>query len=70
MVSMVVAVVSIQLLKSGLVNHMSDGDTLSKDERDVLVIIAICEFTIAIGSVEHRLVIYGWSDSYTFILLI
>ena len=40
-VSMVVAVVNIQLLKLGLVNHMSDGDTLKKESNDPLVILAL-----------------------------
>ena len=38
---MVTSVVSIQLLKLGLVNHMSDGDTQRKDNRDLLVIMAL-----------------------------
>ena len=41
LVSMVVAVVSIQLLRLGLVNHMSDGDTLEKSDHDPMVIMAL-----------------------------
>ena len=44
-VSMVVAVVNIQLLKLGLVNHMSDGDTLKKESNDPLVILALGELS-------------------------
>ena len=40
-VSMVTAVVSIQLLRLGLVNHTTDGTTFQKDKKDPLIIIAL-----------------------------
>ena len=40
-VSMVTAVVSIQLLRLGLVNHTTDGQTFQKQEKDTLIIIAL-----------------------------
>ncbi|KAJ8308722.1 hypothetical protein KUTeg_013596 [Tegillarca granosa] len=40
-VSMVTAVVSIQLLRLGLVNYTTDGQTFQKEEKDVLIIIAL-----------------------------
>ncbi|XP_005102770.2 transmembrane protein 196 [Aplysia californica] len=40
-VSMVVAVVSIQLLRVGLVNHTTDGHTFQKEKKDVLIYISL-----------------------------
>ena len=40
-VSMVTAVVSIQLLRLGLVNHMTDGQTFQKQNKDTLIIVAL-----------------------------
>ena len=40
-VSMVTAVVSIQLLRLGLVNHTTDGQTFQKQDKDTLIIIAL-----------------------------
>ncbi|XP_064600843.1 transmembrane protein 196-like [Liolophura sinensis] len=40
-VSLVTAVVSIQLLRLGLVNHTTDGHTFQKEHKDVLIIIAL-----------------------------
>ena len=40
-VSMVTAVVSIQLLRLGLVIHTTDGQTFQKEEKDPLIIIAL-----------------------------
>ncbi|XP_052769602.1 transmembrane protein 196-like [Mya arenaria] len=40
-VSMVTAVVSIQLLRLGLVNHTTDGQTFQKHNKDTLIIIAL-----------------------------
>ncbi|XP_060552914.1 transmembrane protein 196-like isoform X2 [Ruditapes philippinarum] len=40
-VSMVVSVVSIQLLRLGLVNHTTDGHTFQKQNKDTLIIIAL-----------------------------
>lgn len=44
LVSMVVAVVCIQLARLGLVTHLSDGDTHRQDDLDVLVVLAIGKF--------------------------
>ena len=41
MVSMVVAVVCIQLARLGLVIHLSDGETYQQDHLDVKVILAL-----------------------------
>lgn len=49
LVSMVVAVVSIQLLRLGLVNHMSDGDTLKKADHDPMVIMALGKITLTLA---------------------
>jgi hypothetical protein len=38
---MVVSVVSIQLLRLGLVNHTTDGHTFQKQNKDTLIIIAL-----------------------------
>lgn len=40
-VSMVTAVVSIQLLRLGLVNHTTDGHTFQKHEKDSQIIVAL-----------------------------
>lgn len=40
-VSLVTAVVSIQLLRLGLVNHTTDGVAYQKEQKDVLIIIAL-----------------------------
>ncbi|ESO94350.1 hypothetical protein LOTGIDRAFT_161576 [Lottia gigantea] len=40
-VSLVTAVVSIQLLRLGLVNHTTDGHTFQKENKDVLIYIAL-----------------------------
>ncbi|KAH3859162.1 transmembrane protein 196-like [Dreissena polymorpha] len=40
-VSMVTAVVSIQLLRLGLVNHTTDGQTFQKQNKDTLIIVAL-----------------------------
>lgn len=40
-VSLVTAVVSIQLLRLGLVNHTTDGHTFQKEEKDVLILFAL-----------------------------
>ncbi|KAK6182719.1 hypothetical protein SNE40_010340 [Patella caerulea] len=40
-VSLVTAVVSIQLLRLGLVNHTTDGHTFQKENKDVLIFIAL-----------------------------
>ncbi|XP_070569444.1 transmembrane protein 196-like [Ptychodera flava] len=40
-VSLITGVVSIQLLRLGLVNHTSDGHTYAKEEQDVLIIVAL-----------------------------
>ncbi|CAH1790706.1 unnamed protein product [Owenia fusiformis] len=42
-VSLVTAVVSIQLLRLGLVNHTTDGHTFQKAEKDILIIIALVD---------------------------
>ncbi len=39
--SLVTAIVSIQLLRLGLVNHTTDGHTFQKEEKDVLLLIAL-----------------------------
>ena len=38
---MVTAVVSIQLLRLGLVNHTTDGHTFQKQEKDTIIIVAL-----------------------------
>ncbi|OWF46583.1 Transmembrane protein 196 [Mizuhopecten yessoensis] len=40
-VSMVTAVVSIQLLRLGLVNHTTDGETIQKAVKDMLILVAL-----------------------------
>ncbi|XP_041352419.1 transmembrane protein 196-like [Gigantopelta aegis] len=40
-VSLVTAVVSIQLLRLGLINHTTDGHTFQKENKDVLIFIAL-----------------------------
>lgn len=40
-VSIVTAVVSIQLLRLGLVNHTTDGQTFQKENKDILILIAL-----------------------------
>lgn len=40
-VSMVTAVVSIQLLRLGLVNHTTDGETIQKAVKDILILVAL-----------------------------
>ena len=40
-VSMVVAIISIQLLRLGLVNHTTDGHTFQKEKKDMLILIAL-----------------------------
>ncbi|XP_064621405.1 transmembrane protein 196-like isoform X2 [Lineus longissimus] len=40
-VSLVTAVVNIQLLRLGLVNHTTDGQTFQKEKLDILIIIAL-----------------------------
>ncbi|XP_013069501.1 transmembrane protein 196-like [Biomphalaria glabrata] len=40
-VSMVVAVVSIQLLRVGLVNYTTDGHTFQKEKQDVLIYLSL-----------------------------
>lgn len=40
-VSLVTAVVSIQLLRLGLVNQTTDGDTYQKEDKDILIIVAL-----------------------------
>ncbi|CAG5115553.1 unnamed protein product [Candidula unifasciata] len=40
-VSMVVAVVSIQLLRVGLVNHTTDGHTFQKEKKDILIYVSL-----------------------------
>ncbi|KAL5007954.1 hypothetical protein ScPMuIL_013535 [Solemya velum] len=40
-VSMVTAVVSIQLLRLGLVNHTTDGHTFQKKDKDIIIIMAL-----------------------------
>jgi hypothetical protein len=40
-VSLVTAIVSIQLLRLGLVNHTTDGHTYQKDSKDILILIAL-----------------------------
>ncbi|KAK3772186.1 hypothetical protein RRG08_035226 [Elysia crispata] len=40
-VSMVVSVVSIQLLRAGLVNHTTDGHTFQKERQDVLIYVSL-----------------------------
>ncbi|GFR94062.1 hypothetical protein ElyMa_000909000, partial [Elysia marginata] len=38
---MVVSVVSIQLLRAGLVNHTTDGHTFQKEKQDVLIYVSL-----------------------------
>ncbi|XP_074662878.1 transmembrane protein 196-like [Tubulanus polymorphus] len=40
-VSLVTAVVSIQLLRLGLVNHTTDGHTFQKEKLDMLIVVAL-----------------------------
>ena len=40
-VSMVTCIVSIQLLRIGLINHTTAGDTYQKDSKDILIIISL-----------------------------
>ena len=40
-VSLVTAIVSIQLLRLGLVNHTTDGHTFQKEEKDILTLVAL-----------------------------
>ncbi|XP_006815793.1 transmembrane protein 196-like [Saccoglossus kowalevskii] len=40
-VSLITAIVSIQLLRIGLVNHTSDGQTYAKEKQDILIILAL-----------------------------
>ncbi|XP_067681259.1 transmembrane protein 196-like [Haliotis cracherodii] len=40
-VSLVTAVVSIQLLRLGLVNHTTDGHTFQKENKDILIFVAL-----------------------------
>ncbi|XP_013398378.1 uncharacterized protein LOC106164882 [Lingula anatina] len=40
-VSLVTAVVSIQLLRLGLINHTNDGNTFQKEKKDFLIIVAL-----------------------------
>ncbi|BFZ11538.1 hypothetical protein BsWGS_14577 [Bradybaena similaris] len=41
LVSMVVSVVSIQLLRVGLVNHTTDGHTFQKEKKDMLIYVSL-----------------------------
>lgn len=60
-VSLVTGVVSIQLLRLGLVNQTTDGDTFQKEKKDVLILIALgttaaeCGFCIVSAFVSCRL---------------
>ncbi|KAK2170271.1 hypothetical protein LSH36_3g01003 [Paralvinella palmiformis] len=53
-VSVVTAIVSIQLLRLGLVNHTTDGHTFQKEYKDVLIVLALyaagCECLVCIVS--------------------
>jgi hypothetical protein len=40
-VSLVTAIVSIQLLRLGLVNHTTDGHTFQKEKKDIRILIAL-----------------------------
>ena len=40
-VSLVTCIISIQLLRLGLVNHTTDGQTYQKDEKDILILLAL-----------------------------
>ena len=40
-VSLVTAIVSIQLLRLGLVNHTTEGDTYRKEKLDVFILVAL-----------------------------
>ena len=37
------AIVSIQLLRLGLVNHTTDGNTYQKEEKDVMLLVALAD---------------------------
>lgn len=60
-VSMVTAVVSIQFLRVGLVNQTTDGHTFQKEEKDVLILIALgttaaeCAFCVVSSVISCRL---------------
>ncbi|KAI0231989.1 hypothetical protein LSAT2_017670, partial [Lamellibrachia satsuma] len=61
MVSLVTAIVSIQLLRLGLVNQTTDGSVYEKEHKDSLILIALscagveCLFCIASSFVSCRL---------------
>ena len=40
-VSLVISIISIQLLRMGLVNHTTDGHTFQKEEKDILILVAL-----------------------------
>ena len=40
-VSLVTAIVSIQLLRLGLVNHTTDGHTFQKEKKDILLLVSL-----------------------------
>ena len=60
-VSLVTAIVSIQLLRLGLVNHTTDGQTFQKEEKDTIIIVALgcaaveCLFCIISSFVSCRM---------------
>jgi len=61
MVSLVTAIVSIQLLRLGLVNQTTDGSVYEKEHKDSLILIALscagveCLFCVASSFVSCRL---------------
>lgn len=46
LVSLVTAVVSIQLLRLGLVTHTTDGHTFQKEEKDILTLLALGDASV------------------------
>lgn len=60
-VSLVTAVVSLQLLRLGLLNQTTDGHTFQKEQRDILILIALgltateCAFCIISSFLSCRL---------------
>ena len=47
MVSLITCIISIQLLRLGLVNHTTDGQTFLKDSMDTLVMVALSTTAVA-----------------------
>ncbi|CAI9730234.1 196-like [Octopus vulgaris] len=62
-VSLVTAVVSIQLLRLGLVSHTTDGHTFQKEKKDILILIALGGAGFE-GLVCLLCILFGWEEGY------